>query len=149
MAEKNKDVYAQAKLPRHPAVWWSRTKIKWPFLVWLIAVVLAIFFYFHGARFGSMTGVVDTMSEDIAPAEDARLLAVLVAPGQTVRPGDVVAVMDTNLISAEIALQQALYDEASQAIDFYQIDMLDADLEMLETARAAESELQEQRLAQA
>ncbi len=73
MMEKS---YTRKPLPRHPAVWWSRMRFRWPFLIWVAAIALAIFFYSHGGQFGSLTGVVAVVREDVASLEPGRLVSL-------------------------------------------------------------------------
>jgi multidrug resistance efflux pump len=94
------------RLPPHPAVWWSRLKLKWPVLVWIGAVALAWFLFTRGGEAQPLTGVVDVIRESVAPLETSRLLAVHVVAGDTVRAGDVLAEMDTLLLDAEMAFER-------------------------------------------
>jgi multidrug resistance efflux pump len=93
-------------LPRHPRVWWSRIKYKWPFLIWVAAVWAAFQLYLAGARTVRMPGVIEALREEAAPVEDARLVSVQVTPGQAVVPGDVLARFDASLSDAEMAVER-------------------------------------------
>lgn len=92
--------------PRHPRVWWSRIKYKWPFLVWAAALWVAFQLYMAGARTIRMPGVIEALREEASPVQDARLVTVLVAAGQEVLPGDVMARFDASLSDAELAVEQ-------------------------------------------
>ena len=103
MAER---IHIPERLHRHPAVWWSRVKDRWPAAVWLLAIVAGVFLYFHGGQFGGMSGVVEAVREEIAPLENARLKTVDVAMGQRVRKGDVLATLDMTMLETQIALDK-------------------------------------------
>ncbi|MBU4459091.1 MAG: biotin/lipoyl-binding protein [Verrucomicrobia bacterium] len=94
------------RLPRHPRVWWSRIKYKWPFLVWAAALWAVFQLYMVGARTIRMPGVIEALREEAAPVQDARLVSVQVTAGQEVLPGDVLARFDASLSDAELAVEQ-------------------------------------------
>lgn len=94
------------RLPRHPAVWWSRLKLKWPVLVWIAAVVAAWILFTRGGSTQPLTGVVDVVRESVSPLETSRLQAVYVRPGDPVSAGDLLAEMDTTLLDAEMAFER-------------------------------------------
>lgn len=94
------------RLPRHPRVWWSRIKYKWPFLVWAAALWAVFQLYTVGARTIRMPGVIEALREEAAPVQDARLVSVQVVAGQEVLPGDVLARFDASLSDAELAVEQ-------------------------------------------
>lgn len=91
---------------RHPAVWWSRFKLRWPMLVWLAAIAVAVTFYIHGGQLGGMSGTVEALHEEVAPVEAARLKAVHVKAGQVVRAGDLLAEMDTTVLDTQMAVER-------------------------------------------
>ena len=66
---------------RHPVVWVSRFKMRWPFFVWLLMIFVVIYLYYHGGRFSSMSGTVESLREQAAP------LAVLSPASPRPRPG--------------------------------------------------------------
>jgi multidrug resistance efflux pump len=103
MAER---VHIPERIHRHPAVWWSRVKDRWPFAVWLLAIVAAVFLYFHGGQFGGMSGVVQVVHENVGPLETARLKTVEVVVGQRVKKGDALATMDTTILDTEMAIEK-------------------------------------------
>lgn len=82
----------------------SRIKTRWSFLVWLLAALLAVLVYFHGGRFGGMTGSVFTRMETAAPLTPGRLEKLLVDVGDPVKKGDLLAQMDTSVLEAEKSL---------------------------------------------
>jgi multidrug resistance efflux pump len=79
----------------------------WPFLVWLAAAGAVVWLYSGSVHFGQLTGVVESRSEDISPVVTARLLSVDVVPGQAVKAGEPLAHMDTTLVDAGIAADEA------------------------------------------
>jgi len=126
-------------LPRHPAVWWSRMKLRWPALVWMAAATGAYLLYHYSDRAGSLQGVVETVHEVVAPLETARVAACYVVPGQRVEAGTVVASLDASLVEAEWAVQRLEIDRA------FETDRLRIAAERRETAQrhaAEESERQ-------
>lgn len=94
---------APSRVTAHPRVWWSRIKIRWPFLVWLGAIAAVLYLFAMQGQTATIAGAIEVVREDIAPLEDARLLRVHVAHGDRVKAGDLVAEMDTAVIDAEIA----------------------------------------------
>ncbi len=94
------------RLPRHPAIWWSRIKLRWPFLVWLAAVAAALWLYERGGRLATLRGFVEAAHEEIASLEAGRLVECRVEIGQRVSEGDVVAVLDGALIEARLVLER-------------------------------------------
>jgi multidrug resistance efflux pump len=85
----------------NPRVMVSKIKTAWPLLVWLLALLLAVFVYFHGGQFGGMTGTVSTNFDHAVLLETARVKAVSVQVGDSVAKGDLLAQMDTSLLMAE------------------------------------------------
>lgn len=81
---------------------WSRIKVRWPLLIWLLSVVgfLAIWKDL-GAKL-IFSGVVTTRSHPIITIEPARVAKVHVVNGQQVAAGDVVAELDTSVLQGEI-----------------------------------------------
>ena len=69
----------------------------WTFLVWLGVIVVVWYFHTREGHFGGMSGAVETLPEDIAPLETARLESLDVEIGQVVTPGQRVAVMSVDL----------------------------------------------------
>jgi HlyD family secretion protein len=97
---------------------------RWPFLVWLGILVLVMFLHTVGEGFRGLTGVVDTVAEPIAPLETARLISIDVELGQSVKTGDVMARMDTTMIDAQLAVDEARMLEAQGTIAGYQQNLL-------------------------
>lgn len=93
-------------IPRHPRVWWSRLKVRWPFVVWLFAAGAAIFLYVESTDTVYFEGEVEARREHAAPVENARLIEVLVKPGDRVVAGQVLARFDSLITDAEMALEQ-------------------------------------------
>lgn len=96
---------------RHPRVLWSRLKLKWPFLVWLLAIGVIALFYQDTLRSGSVAGILEVIREESAPVETARLLKLHVHEGQQIKPGDLIAEFDTAIIDGEIAEITSSADE--------------------------------------
>lgn len=127
-------------------VFFARLKTRWSFVVWLLAALLAVIVYFHGGRFGGMRGSVFTRIQTTAPLETGRLVALHVEVGDVVRPGDLLAQMDTSVLEAETALMAAEMRNTIAEIQTEEIQNLrrfDAAIIRLE------SELRELRLKQA
>jgi len=109
------NVYFPKQKRWHMPIWWSRLKLRWPFVIWVLAGVLAMFLYRHGGEFDGISGAVDTIRQRVAPLETAHLKRLLVEPGQEVQNGDVVAIMNDAIIQAEIkALQTKMAVEKLQ-----------------------------------
>lgn len=89
---------------RHPAVWWSRMKLRWPFLIWILAIVAALWLYTRSGRVSLLRGVVETVHETVALQEIGRLEHIYVHVGQTVTSGMLLASCNTELIEAEMAV---------------------------------------------
>lgn len=122
MAEENK--FKRPSLHNHPKALISRLLRGWTLLVWLAACILAVCLYSTSFQFGEMIGVVETIAEPVAPLETARLLSLGVMIGHRVKAGDVVAKMDTSLLDARMAVDEAKIVEAEETIAGYQQSML-------------------------
>lgn len=144
-------------VPRHPRVIWSRIKYKWPLLVWLAAIWGCLMLYQLGVRTVRIPGVIEALREEDAPVESARLVAVHVAPGDRVVPGQVLAVFDSSLPEAELALERlqaerqfaaSIQDIAQrrrdlrirEAADRRRLEVLDAELQGIHALIAANVE---------
>ena len=108
---------APSRVTAHPRVWWSRIKLRWPFVVWLAAVVGVAYLYALQGQTASISGAIEVVREDIAPLESARLLRVHVEQGDRVKAGDLVAEMDTAVLDAEIAQIKAENSLNQQELD--------------------------------
>lgn len=91
------------KVRTRPALTKRRILESWPLLVWLVFVVIAVTMYRSGVRFSRMNGAVDPYQENIAPAENGRLKAIHVKRGQIVKPGELIATMDSSVLEAQLA----------------------------------------------
>ena len=128
-------VHIPEEIRRHPAVWRSRVKHCWPVCVWLAAIIIGTFLYFHGGQFGGMSGTVEVIREDIAPLETARLQALKVEPGRHIKAGDVVAEMDASVLDAEMAVERLQIDrQFAQAVSRAESALRDARIRQAETA---------------
>lgn len=92
-------------------MWWNRIKTKWPFLVWIAAVVLTLYLYSVGVSLEAFVGHVEAIDLPVAPVEDSRVETVFVALGDPVTNNQPVAQMDSSIIDAEIAVNDALAAE--------------------------------------
>ena len=124
-------VHIPERIHRHPAVWWNRVKNRWPAAVWLLAIVVAVFFYFHGGQFGGMSGVVEAVREEIAPLENARLKTIDVVMGQRVRKGDMLATLDMTMLETQIALDKL---QVEIAVSRAETDLRDLKIREAESA---------------
>lgn len=93
-------------IPSHPAVWWSRMKLRWPVLIWLIAVAALFMLHGRGGHGGQLLGVVDAVYEAATSPETALLTNIYVTHGQKVVAGDRLAQFDTKLLEAEIEVER-------------------------------------------
>lgn len=107
------DKTERSKLPRHPRIWWSRTKTKWPFLIWIGAVILSFYFYSVGVDLAAFVGHIEAIDLPVSPAEDSRVEKVMVMLGDQVTNGQLIAQMESSLIAAEIAINEALAQEST------------------------------------
>lgn len=96
---------------------WIRTAIQnWPLLVWVAILGLVVWLYQHSEHYGYLTGAIESQIQQIAPVETARLLSVDVVTGQKVKAGDIVARMDTTLLDASIAADEAQAVETEERL---------------------------------
>jgi len=114
----------QAKLQRHPRLVWRRFVRLWPLVVWVLILCLVVWLYAGSVHYGTITGVIETVAEEVAPIETSRLLSVDVALGQQVQAGDVIARMDTSLLDATLAVEEASALDVAQNIVQYQESIL-------------------------
>jgi multidrug resistance efflux pump len=91
------------RVRRHPRIWWSRLKLKWPFLVWLGAIAFLVWIYGDAVHTGTVSGIIEVIHEEPAPHEGARLAKLGIREGQRVKPGEIIAEFDTAQLDAEIA----------------------------------------------
>jgi multidrug resistance efflux pump len=114
----------QSKLQRHPRLVWRRFVRLWPLVVWVLILCLVVWLYAGSVHYGSITGVIETVAEEVAPIETSRLLSVDVSLGQQVQAGDVIAHMDTSLLDATLAVEEASALDVAQNITQYQESIL-------------------------
>ena len=140
MADKNskvKKINYQGRLRQ------GRIKRSWPVLVWLAAVLACIALTYNGSRFSGMVGVVEPVVEPIAPLETARLTSINVVPGQKVKAGDIIAQMDTSVLDAKVAIEEASLMEADETIAGFQQNMLQLVRQFDASVQAAEAVIEE------
>ncbi len=128
---------------RHPAVWWSRIKWRWPLLFWLAAAGGAAFFYLRGGEVGGVMGYVEVVEHLVAPREDALIRSLAVEVGDTVRAGDLLARMDDSLVAAELAVEQAYWEEARGQVPEALQFMTQMERQFAAARNGAERDLQE------
>ncbi len=143
-------------LPRHPAVWWSRTKIRWPVLVWLAAIAALLAIHRRGPGGGILSGTVEAIYEQAAPLETARLLECRVEVGQRVSAGETLALLDASIFEARMAVElYQLERQFDQAVIRMEADLreaimrkaaIEAELRMLDHDVQNMSEMVERRL---
>ncbi|MBC8453551.1 HlyD family efflux transporter periplasmic adaptor subunit [PVC group bacterium] len=136
-----KKTFKRRKMRRNHRFAFRRIIRRWPFLIWMTAVVALIYLYNRGTEFGGMSGTVETVEELVAPLETARLISVEVEIGQHLKRGDVVAIMDTSVIDAEIATAKAEQQEAQTSITGYQQNILKLVQQFNEAIKDAEKEI--------
>ena len=95
-----------ANAKRHPAVTWSRMKLKWPMLVWILAVITTAVMFKNNVSFRHLSGIVQVTSEEIASLETARIQKIHVVVGQAVTNGQILVEMDTSLLDAEMDVER-------------------------------------------
>lgn len=119
---------------RHPAVLWSRIKWRWPFLVWIGAIVLLLYLLEAGGRYQSLQGVIDVDRRELSPLETARLRSLAVRSGERVYAGTVVAEMDMSLYDAQMQIDRLQVDRQFSR----SIQGLESELRDLKIRRAAD-----------
>ncbi len=146
MTEDHK--FKRPKMRKHPRLVFRKIFRSWPFFVWLGVAVLVAWLYTDSIQFGSMTGVIETLAENVAPLEAARLLSVEVTVGQEVKAGEVVAYMDTSLLNARIAIDEARVIEAEGTISTYQQDVMQTAARSDQTIQQVEFDLEDLKIQQ-
>lgn len=78
--------------------WWrirrDRLRQGWPWLIWLVVGGVVVWSVSRGHVLERMNGQVEEDYQYIAPAQEGRLLRILVKPGDRVEPGGMVAELD-------------------------------------------------------
>ncbi len=144
---------AARRLPRHPRVWWSRIKYRWPFLVWIAAIWGTWHLYQLGIRTVRIPGTLEALREEAAPVEDARLASIHVNVGDVVVPGQILARFDTSVVDAQLSVERLQAErqfmtllnniatrrrdlEFRRAADTQRVEALEAELRRLEAVVA-------------
>ena len=125
MSLRDQNTFQRPKAMWHPRMMLRRFLNSWPFFVWLAGIALVVVLFEHTGTINSFNGVVETVEEPIAPLETARVLKINVREGQRVKAGDVLATMDTSVIDARIAIEQAQIAEAAGYLHDYQQRLLE------------------------
>ncbi len=141
-----KEAYQRQNLSRHPRVIIAKLKQAWPILIWALAVACVSVLYFRADNFSSMTGVVVTVVEPVAPLQAGRLLSLEVSLGQRVKAGDTLAVMDAALLNARLSIEEARIIEADQTVSSFEQGMMRLALDADAARREAELDLQKVRI---
>ena len=139
---------------RHPAVWISRLKTKWPIVIWLAAVACAYQLYRQQGPPTAFVGLLYAPREAVAPLTAGRVREVAVGLGDRVEAGTVVAHIEPEAVptdpnqalenlrvqrqfaqlvqDAETTVREA---ELERARDEAELGALTAELERLEALR--------------
>jgi multidrug resistance efflux pump len=98
-------------------MFWRRIFWRWPALVWIGLAALAVWLYDHGGEYIRINGMIEVISESVAPLESGYLKKVHVKPGEDVSAGQIVAEMDTVFIDEEIAqVEESLRNQQAEDI---------------------------------
>lgn len=117
-----------------PAVTWSRLKLKWPALIWLGAVVIAVMMFKNSTSFQTLTGMVQVNSEEVAPVESARIQSIDVLVGQVVTQGQTLVVMDTGLMDAEMEVERIqIHRQFARLIQNHEESIRDMEIELAQS----------------
>jgi len=144
---KESKSYKRARLQPRLRVHLSRFKGAWPFLVWLGAIGVLIFFMLYRTALGTLSGIVDTVAEPVAALEAAKINSIEVVLGQRVAAGDVLASMDTAVVDAEIRQIEAEMREARNSIGNFErqtLSTIKTFEESINDAQAALADLKRQ-----
>lgn len=161
MARRQKSDKVRSKAP---SFFWKRFFSRWPFLVWLMAIIATIYMFNQGIHFGAFSGYAETIHHKVAPVETGRIVKLLVKPGQAVKKGQVLCTLDDDLLSAQIELEKAMLNvdtrilkteseledvknsELKETISSFQQDMLALDRQFSQSVVDAEAEYRHQKL---
>ena len=114
---------------KRPAIRYRRRHIVrqlfsgWPWIVWLVAAVMAIVLLpggWHRVRF---YGEAERTYESVAPLIDGRLLNVLVGTGDLVEKGRLVAQLDSAALESDLLMDQASLMKTHDRIQQIQCDI--------------------------
>lgn len=108
--------FRRPRIHRSPLALLAGALRAWPFLLWVAVVAIAVVLHNQTERYGTLPGKLDEVIQQVAPVETARLLSMEVVPGQKLRVGDVVARMDTSLVDAQIAAEEARAAETGERL---------------------------------
>ena len=140
--------YIKPRLTNYNLFWRQRIVRNWPFLLWLAVLVFITAFYSRNQQFGQMVGTVEVIEEDVVPRETARLVSLNVEVGQSVKKGDVLAQMDTSLIDAQIAVEEATLRDARDTFNRDQRGMVAAAQQSETAVKGAETALKTEQMRQ-
>ena len=140
--------FQRPRMWMHPRLWIRRILQSWPLLIWLALAVVVSFLYSGTTQFTAMTGVVETIRESVAPLETARLSEIHVRVGQRLKAGDVLATMDTSMLEAQAAIDEARVVEAEGTIMSFQQRVLEFERDFETAIRDTEFSLEIEKLNQ-
>jgi multidrug resistance efflux pump len=103
---------------------WYRISNSWPFFVWLAIIAFCAFLYVKTAQYGVLPGIVQTIYQDVAPLQTARVKAIYVKIGDPVTKGQVVVEMDTTFVDAQLAHAEANLAAVQRTLAAYQGQLL-------------------------
>lgn len=118
----------------------------WTVTVWILVIAGAVMMYAHGAYLSGMSGIVESINEPVAPVETARLVAVHVKPGDRVKAGQLIATLDTSLLDAQAALDEASLLDTEVAVSREQQGLLQVERQFQLALRDAETALETEKL---
>lgn len=135
--------FKRPALRTHPGARLRNLFRRWPFLVWVLLILVTIFFYLRSTRFVGITGVVDTPSQPVASLSTGRLVKLFVKPGDPVKAGDPLAQMDTTIISTELAQAESEMAQAETTLQGAEATFLSMIRSFDGTVRDSEAKLAE------
>ncbi len=125
MAFGKKTSFKRPKAYWHPRMILRRLLNNWPFYIWLASIAVVLMLFDETSTITSFSGAVETVEEPVAPLETARLRSIDVRVGERVDAGDIVGTMNTSLLDARIAIEQAEIAEAAGTLQDYEQRLLE------------------------
>ncbi|MEZ5300591.1 MAG: HlyD family efflux transporter periplasmic adaptor subunit [Verrucomicrobiales bacterium] len=92
----------------------------WPLVIWLVVAAACFWAFTRGVQFKRMNGTVATYQITIAPEDSGFIKDIRVKPGESVKAGDVVAILDTTeLEQRKRQLEESLtFKRFEQTLEF-------------------------------
>lgn len=121
-----------AVLPEAPPIPASRRLVRlagrtWPFLSWLLALVACAWLYPAAGVAGHALAIEEAEELKVSPSVAGRVATIAISPGQQVRPGDVLATLDTRDLDRRIAAARDALDQSRSKVAGRKKDSGDAD----------------------